>query len=96
VGALFIEISPFQVPVIPDDRSHFAAVRVPAQWSGSGLGLFYDCSGNLLKIRGKIRFLFRRNDSSGCMLVALRRWQWAHSGEFEVITGDRMDLRLQR
>jgi hypothetical protein len=40
VRALFIEVSRFQVPVIPDDRSHFAAVRVPAQWSVSGLGLF--------------------------------------------------------
>jgi hypothetical protein len=95
VRALFIGVSPFKVPVIPDDRLHFAAVRVPAQWSGSGLRLFYDCPGNLLKIREKVRFLFRRNDSSGSYVACASPLGWAHSGEFEVITEDRMDLRLQ-
>src|SRR5215469_18774972 len=52
VRALFIGVSPFQLAGNPADRSHFAAIRTLAQWSGSGLRLCYGCPGKPSYQRG--------------------------------------------
>ena len=50
VRALFIGVSPFKWPVIPADRSHFAADSVWGQWTASGMAMEFFCTGKLLEM----------------------------------------------